>query len=299
MLDRNPHRGVTLLECLVVIAIIAVIVSLVVSSVMSARSAATRLSCQNRLRQLTLASQQFHQSQGQFPSGTEGNAADDFHPHLSWHVRLTPYLGLGTIWTDVQAAFRSDRFFLNDPPHRHRSEARPEFSCPADSRTNQPAIGRNTGRRHGLTSFLGVNGTEAGSDDGMLYYDSKSRITEVTDGTSQTLLLGERPPAGIGLRFGWWYAGWGTDRRGNADSHLGVRTRRMGSGAEGCSGPPFPFRQRSQSDPCSAFQFHSVHSGGANFGFVDGSVRFLAYSADSLLPALATKKGGETIDERP
>lgn len=111
------------------------------------------------------------------------------------------------------------------------------------------------------------------------------------------MLIGERPPGGKNLSLGWWYAGWGTDKNGEADGHLGVRVRFVGRYGDGCPGGPFEFKARTFADPCGGFQFWSVHTGGAHFARCDGSAAFLSYSADRILPALATRAGGETNPE--
>ena len=80
--------------------------------------------------------------------------------------------------------------------------------------------------------------------------------------------------------------------------HLGVAEMNpTGVGGTGCfiSGP-FVFGAGSLQEPCSVFHYWSLHSGGANFAFCDGSVHFLSYSASSILPALATRAGREVVE---
>ena len=144
---------------------------------------------------------------------------------------------------------------------------------------------------------MGVNGLRATKNDGILFLDSHVRVADISDGTSNTLLIGERPPSGKNLSLGWWYAGWGTDKNGEADGHLGVRVRFVGRYSDICKERgPFEYKSRTITDPCGGFQFWSVHPGGANFAFADGSVKFLAYSANDILPALATRAAGETVE---
>ncbi|MGL4420562.1 MAG: DUF1559 domain-containing protein, partial [Gemmataceae bacterium] len=148
-----------------------------------------------------------------------------------------------------------------------------------------------------LTSYLGVSGTNGASRDGILYQDSRHRLAEVTDGSSSTLLIGERPPA-HDFHYGWWYAGLGYDGRGSMDMVLGVREPNMLPVTTGsaCGPGNYPFRAaRGVNDPCGQFHFWSLHPGGANFAFADGSVRFLAYDANPIMPALATRAGGESV----
>ena len=131
--------------------------------------------------------------------------------------------------------------------------------------------------------------------DGVLYQDSRIRLGDIADGTSNTLMLGERP-ASADLQFGWWYAGVGQAGTGSADLVLGVREQNLQpiSGGSPCGPGAYPFSQGGFNDPCAMFHFWSPHPGGANFAFADGSVRFLSYAADPLMPALASRAGGES-----
>lgn len=78
------------------------------------------------------------------------------------------------------------------------------------------------------------------------------------------------------------------------DQGVGVRVNVTGSYGAGCSTPAH-FQSRKITDPCTPFQFGSVHPGGAHFAFADGSARFLSYSVDAYLPSLATRAGGEAV----
>ena len=134
--------------------------------------------------------------------------------------------------------------------------------------------------------------------DGMLYRNSRTRIADATDGASNTLLLGERPPS-ADYQFGWWYAGGGQPRLGTADMTLSVREPNLQPITAGslCGPGRYPFMPaKGFDDQCGMFHFWSPHPGGANFAFADGSVRFLHYSADPIMPALATRAGGESVD---
>ncbi|WP_407936144.1 DUF1559 family PulG-like putative transporter [Gemmata algarum] len=146
----------------------------------------------------------------------------------------------------------------------------------------------------GLTSYLGVCGTDHTTGDGMLFRSSRVRFADATDGTSNTLLICERPPSTGNGGFGWWYAGVGQDSAGSGDMLLGVReiNRRSSSYTEGCGVGPYRFLSGAD-EPCDTFHFWSRHPGGANAAFADGSLRFLRYAADEMLPALATRAGGE------
>jgi prepilin-type processing-associated H-X9-DG protein len=130
---------------------------------------------------------------------------------------------------------------------------------------------------------------------GMLYSGSRTRIIDATDGSSNTLLVGERPPS-ADMVFGWWYSGSGQLLTGQADSHLGVQERNLfGALYHGCPRVGYSFQSRERSDPCLVFQFWSYHGDGAHFALTDGSVRILTFKAASVLPALSTRAGGEVV----
>ena len=132
--------------------------------------------------------------------------------------------------------------------------------------------------------------------DGVFVQDRRFGLNAVTDGTSSTLLLGERPPS-ADFQFGWWYAGVGQKLSGSGDLILGVREQNLQPIVSGskCGPGAYPFRASRLDDPCGMFHFWSPHPGGANFAFCDGSVHFLRYSANDIMPALATRAGGEAV----
>src|SRR5687768_14789445 len=106
-MPRRP--GFTLVELLLVTAVVGLLTALSAAGVQRARAAADRARCGNHLRQLGLALHQYHQSRGALPPGTAGPA--DPTPFLAWHARLLPYLGRAAEWAEVEAAFRADKDF--------------------------------------------------------------------------------------------------------------------------------------------------------------------------------------------
>jgi prepilin-type processing-associated H-X9-DG protein len=125
----------------------------------------------------------------------------------------------------------------------------------------------------------------------MLYLDSNIRLTDIFDGSSNTVMVGERPPSQNGW-FGRWHGGWGYWRVG--DSILGVRETALNP-ITGCGAGPNHFAYDRPSNPCASFHFWSLHPGGGHFLFADGGVKFLPYTADPILPMLATRSGGEAV----
>jgi prepilin-type N-terminal cleavage/methylation domain-containing protein/prepilin-type processing-associated H-X9-DG protein len=290
----SARRGLSLVELLVGVAVAALLAGLTAAAVQRARAAADRARCAHHLRQLGLALHQYHHGHHRLPAGTAGPA--DPMPFSAWTARLLPYLEQSALWAETAAAFRSERDFLKDPPHRRLAEPVPLFACPADPRARVPGV-TPSGARRGLTSYLGVEGVNTARRDGVLFLNSAVRLADVADGTGQTLLAGERPPSSDFV-LGWWYAGWGMDQTGSGDAVLGVRAKNNKEYAPGCETGPYHFRPGRPDDPCAAFGFWSVHPGGAHFALCDGSVRFLRYAADPLMPALATRAADDTFAGR-
>jgi prepilin-type N-terminal cleavage/methylation domain-containing protein/prepilin-type processing-associated H-X9-DG protein len=279
----------SLIELLIVIAIIAVLIGLLVPAVQRIRDTAARLQCVNHLHQIGLALHGYHGANGRLPPGVSVQGGTDSYPFMSWNTRLLPYLEQDGVWRQSLAAYRQNADFRVDPPHPFTTVLA-VYGCPSEGRTLAP--GYADGLRVAFTAYLGVLGTNLFRKDGVMFIDSQVRFADITDGASNTLMAGERPPSADGL-LGWWYAGWGQNQDGSAEMLLGVRERNVEPRYPYCPAGPYSFRAGRPDETCDVFHFWSMHIGGANFLFCDGSVRFLAYSADPLLPALATRAGGE------
>ena len=111
-------------------------------------------------------------------------------------------------------------------------------------------------------------------------------------------MIGERPPS-ADLMFGWWYAGSGYDKRGSGDVVLGVRDYDYPPffTSLNCSVDKVGLMDGNLSDDCDQTHFWSLHAGGANFVMADGSVHFITYESNRLMPALATRAGGDIVEE--
>lgn len=285
----------TLLELLVSIAIIGVLVGLTAGGIQKVRAAAARASCANNLRQLALAAEQYHHARSHYPTGFASAARPKNLPYLGWPGRLLPYLEQDALWRRIEAAFGSDPsplVFYGHAPHAEllKTPVR-AFACPADGRaaTSQVANGVPVA----FTSYLGNSGRNHIQKDGVLFADSVTRQAEITDGLSNTLLIGERPPA-HDFRIGWWYRGWGLYDDGTAETVLGVRERNFTNDYRDCPPGPYKFAEDKASNPCAIFHFYSPHPGGAHWALCDGSVRFVRYSAADALTALSTRARGDT-----
>jgi prepilin-type processing-associated H-X9-DG protein len=285
----RPRVALTLVETLVVIAIIGALVGLLLPAVQKARAAGQRAQCLNNLRQIGIALHQYHDARQQLPPGISVQGGQSPQPYLGWTARILPYLEQAALWEATEQAFAQDRNFLNVPPHTPQTVAVPTFACASDPRTLSPGAKYNKA----FTIYLGVEGLNQHQKNGVLFLDSRARFAEVTDGAANTLMAGERPPSGDEI-LGWWYAGYGQDRDGSAEMLLGVNEQlTQPRYFSACTFGPYQFGPGRVDDPCSAFHFWSLHPGGGHFLFVDGSARLLSYSAAPLMPALATRSGGE------
>lgn len=283
-MKRHNREAFTLIETIVVMAIIGLLLGMTMAAVQRVRMRVAALDCQNRLRQVSIALQSYHGAHLSFPPGCRGFQSPQ--PHMSWMTRILPFLDDGALWEESLKAFRAAPFFLDKPHLQIVSRAMPKFMCPLEqSQTADFSV------TVGLTSFLGVSGRSNSVFDGVIYFESAVRIADITDGTSCTLAVGERPPS-RDKRLGWWYAGWGSGQDGTGDLILGVRERN--SEYPHCPRQSNHFVPGTDSD-CDAFHFWSRHPGGAHFVLADGSVRFLAYSTNLIMPALATRAGGEAV----
>jgi prepilin-type N-terminal cleavage/methylation domain-containing protein/prepilin-type processing-associated H-X9-DG protein len=293
MSDQPRRHGFSLIELIVVLAILAVLVGLLVPAVQKIRSAAAKTACADRIRQIDLAFHNYHAARGALPPGMSLEYQSEPYQYMSWRVRLLPYLEQDAIWREAVEAYRiQPNDFRVSPPHPFATVVR-TFGCPSDARVQQAGIVRGT-LPVAYSSYLGVSGSRQSHHDGVLFVDSRIRLTDISDGTSQTLLIGERPHSADGI-LGWWYAGTGQSFDGSAAAVMSVRERVVSVWGLGCPPGPYSFGPGQFDNQCDAFHFWSPHPGGAHFAFADGSVRFLAYSADSILPALATRAGGESV----
>jgi len=297
MANRPSERcgAFTLIELLVVIGIIAILTGLLLSAVQQARAAAARLKCENNLKQIGLAFQMYHDTYGSLPPGFRSLTDTQPMPWSGWPLSLLPQLEQTALFANAPAAYGLNRNPFVNPPHTGLATVVSMYVCPSDPLSPSTHLAPISEIVVAFTDYLGVSGTNYATKEGVLFPDSHIRFAEITDGLSNTLLAGERPPSSD-FQFGWWYAGIGQKFTGSADMILGVQEVNLlpvtptscGPGASSYS----PGRPGS---PCNMFHFWSYHPGGANFLFADGSVHFLPYSVAPIMVPLATRAGGEAI----
>jgi prepilin-type N-terminal cleavage/methylation domain-containing protein/prepilin-type processing-associated H-X9-DG protein len=289
---RTRHRkGFTLIELLVVIAIIAILIALLVPAVQKVREAAARTQCVNNLKQTGLALHGYHGANKVLPSGYYSSGT---FLYTGWQLQLLPYLEQTSLWTQCNTYLQANTGATDSTNFPAVDFKMAVFICPANTRPQDMNYG---GVNYELTSYMAVAGTSSNSPisaDGVLYCNSQIKLTGITDGTSNTIAVGERPCTGD-LQWGWGFAPYGTGA-GNGDTVLGTRDTALASTMGDVAtnvGLQAPTQPQTTGDIDGA-HFWSFHPGGANFLFCDGTVRFLTYSANNILPALGTAAGGET-----
>lgn len=308
-MTTGRRAGVSLIETLVVIGLLGLLLGLLLPAVQNVRAAASRMTCLSNMRQIGLALQNYESNYRSLPpemvefppSGGKG-----FGAALSWRVPLLPYLEQETLWAKALQAVRLDPYSYHNPPHEVFQMVLRTYICPNDGRLLQPLSDPNSQITGAYTSYLGISGRGPGPNGfaekphyrGVFSaYPNGTRVADIRDGTSNTLAVGERPPPTL-LGTGWWYSAQcdptqpGGPCRGPATSMLVDMPEPIVF--DGCSGP-FYFGPGRLDNPCDRFHFWSLHSGGANFLFADASARFLRYDAQAILPALATRAGGENV----
>jgi prepilin-type N-terminal cleavage/methylation domain-containing protein/prepilin-type processing-associated H-X9-DG protein len=311
----STRQGFTLVELLIVIAIIAILIGLLLPAVQKVREAANRMKCANNLKQLGLACHNYHDVNNAFPPGGY------FLPHTdpvqnggynkgSWHVHVLPYIEQENLFRQI-----------------------PNLDVPGvDSISQAVAVGvlprpLNFGRCPGddynpaapVTNYVGSAGPQCwgalgcqnkpnqkycnGTDEpiprplspptypgytaspnggqtmdasqvrGMMnWFGATITLAMVTDGTSNTLLLGETLPGERAMRD---TNNWARSKPGST-TIIPINTRTPYLGTDGCTVAP----DRYYLNYNVAEGFKSCHSGGANFALADGSVRFLSQAID-------------------
>ncbi len=294
-MQRFPKRlnslGFTLIEVLVIIAIVGILAALMLKAVAMAREAARRVACENNMRQIGLGLHLHHDVYSRLPPGTERERPSQAssRPSQGYTAALLPFVEQAALEHLSSLAYRSDSSPFSESHNRVIATPIPVFSCPSDGRMTTSQQSVRYGLRVAGTSYLGVSGIDGFDQRGGLFGSSQVRFKDVTDGLSQTLLVGERPPS-AGFDLGWWYAGVGLGS-GELEHHLGVAQIAPSPYGDCSFGPYFPAMGRIDQE-CSANQFWSLHPSGVVFLRFDGSVDFMSYQTDEqTLQALATRSG--------
>lgn len=284
MLRRTRNsRGFTLIELLVVIAIIAVLIALLLPAVQQAREAARRTQCKNNLKQIGLAMHNYLDVHGIFPLAAMVKL--DFpNSWWGWSVMIMPYIDQANLYNQLKAGDDTLETAGMDPIRRKSlTTPLPVFICPTDFGAglcdNRPFKVKAAG---GLcvgmivtgsdlvmakSNYMGSNGNRD-SDGIFLSGGGKCRIKDITDGTSNTIMVGERSTPTF------WAGVWAgqeltCDSITNVWCVAGKTEYRMNNGQ---LSDPTASNAANQPHLC----FSSLHTGGAHFLLCDGSARFIS-----------------------
>jgi prepilin-type processing-associated H-X9-DG protein len=209
---------------------------------------------------------------------------------------ILPQMDEGPLWAQSQEACQEDSLPFHNPPHIGYVTVLPAYVCPTDARLLLP-LTTPSGDQAAFTSYIGISGSAAGPRliPGVLGQAVGVRLTEITDGLTQTLMVGERPPPDS-LQAGRWYSGlYGFENNPGPDEAIAIPAPRWVQDWE-CAPASSNFGPGRTDNPCDRYHLWSLHPGGANFLFADGAARFLPYSAAPIMPALATRSGGEPVE---
>lgn len=308
----SSRRGFTLIELLVVIAIISVLLGLLLSAIQRTREAASRIKCQNQLRQIGIALHGFHTRHERLPSGYQSRIASDgsdLGPGWGWAAYLLDDMEQG----NLQRRLSLDLAVQDTANITNILVPLTQFRCPSEeplevvtvmaSPLQSGKMMTNCLPPPGVTltpvllapsNYVAMFGTgsmtaDPGAGNGAFYRNSSTRFLDVSDGLSNTIFAGERSN-NLGLTAWAGAVPYGIvppqvdTTFGDADGAALILAH---AGEGNAIHPP----------NCTANHvedFRSRHSGGANFLLGDGSVRFIAQTIQpNVWAALATRAGGE------
>jgi prepilin-type N-terminal cleavage/methylation domain-containing protein/prepilin-type processing-associated H-X9-DG protein len=303
-------RGFSLIELLVVIAIISILIAILLPAVQQAREAARRIQCRNNLKQFGLALANYHNSYDRFPPGGTRDCCGS-GPNLGFIPRLFPYLDLGTIYDNLNLN-SADATLLPPVPPATTAAANPVINvpitiaiCPSDSNLEPNPNGAGPGGiGYATTNYDGSAGSMVlGSTDpactvyvtGVLINDWPDAsnintisgmggrsgacigISHVRDGTSNVIHMGEILPSCNPNGFGGLWLMDGLNYHAVTAAPINDYTT-----CPWATGSQIRFPGCTTANWNIGWGFRSMHSGGANFLFVDGSVHVLSSSINYL-----------------
>jgi prepilin-type N-terminal cleavage/methylation domain-containing protein/prepilin-type processing-associated H-X9-DG protein len=271
-------RGFTLVELLVVIAVIGVLLSLALPAVQQARAAARRAQCVNHLHQLAVGLHNYHDAHNILPAGAIvlGPGLPIVFSGWGWGAMILPMVDQAPLYSQINFS-HGTAVGANEPL---LAQSVPVWRCPSDGSEDQIPVVVGS---HPTTMV--ATGNYCGST-GMLGPLSAVRFSRVTDGLSQTLMLGERVNQPLAPGNPPFTASWS-----------GIVSK-----SDGYVFNSLPYTSAIATYPINFHlggtqNFSSRHTGGAHFAFGDGSVRFLSENMDGdTFQALGTPDGGEVVE---
>jgi prepilin-type N-terminal cleavage/methylation domain-containing protein/prepilin-type processing-associated H-X9-DG protein len=302
------RQGFTLIELLVVIAIIAALLGLLMPAVQKVREAAARLQCKNNLKQIGLALHHYHDAEQSFPSGyvafaSYSDGATDTAPGWGWAALVLPYL-------EQDALYRQINFKQSVAVSPAAQVSVKMYLCPSDPTPPgafavPDAFGNPVVWAAPCSYAACVGGDESETDGpsglGIFYRNSRTRFTDISDGTSNTILVGERAWCNANGIWAGAVPG-GVILRGRLNPNPGSPS---GSYPAATLVLAHSHLNNATSDTDGGLDdFSSRHTGGSNFVFADGSVHSIrsiagdnadgSYTRDGLaFQALGTRANGD------
>lgn len=296
---RSFSRAFTIVELLIVIAIIGMLVAVLLPAVQSARESARRMTCQNNLRQIGVALSEYEGAHQVYPPGYESRVNDDGSdggPGWGWAAIVLREMEQTSLHASIDFSLPID-----DPKNeRARTQVVASYQCPSDTFTDtwmvvsHDRLGNVKRKICEIASanYIGVFGiTEPGVDgEGMFYRNSHVRVKDIEDGISNTFMVGERSHQ-------WCEATWvGAIPEASLfppENSLAVPFVQDASGM--VLGHTFEGLPNASGIECN--NFSSGHPHGGNFVYVDGHVDFISdLSSMELYLARSTIAGGESVE---
>ncbi len=305
LLVRGRRSGFTLIELLVVIAIIAVLIGLLLPAVQKVRDAANNMSCRNNLKQIALGLHNYHDTNSRFPAGSlyKQTSPDKYNYYDTWTIALLPFIEQGNVFVyydplvpnAIDDAKSPKMALLRQMPANYRCVAGADWGG-TDWGKDQGGNNENWDDATQVKNWLMKNHPE---DRGVMHAAGVAgavaeRIGSITDGTSNTLMVGEystktHVTSEFSRRTFWAYAYTSY----NESCVTFAQSRTLIPDFDLCNNTA-----PGGSNQCKR-AWGSFHSGGLlNFAMCDGSVRGISPSVDmnSVLPALATIAGQEVVN---
>jgi prepilin-type N-terminal cleavage/methylation domain-containing protein len=277
-----PVRGFTLVELLVVIAIIGVLVALLLPAVQAAREAARRCQCVNNVSQIGLAVHSYEFHFEHLPAGVT-NATGPIRnepegTHISWIVKILPFMEETTLYRSIDQAAGA----YAGVNAKLRALEISTIKCPSN-----PEAPTNEAKTIAYSNYVGchhdIEAPINEDNNGLLFLNSKVRFNEIYDGSTKTILIGEKVHSEDDL--GWMSGTRGTLR--NTGTPIGQNPNFVRPGSAPVEKP--------RVGPMYVGGFGTYHSGGvAIFGIADGSARGLTSDIDpKLFQLLGNRADGE------
>lgn len=274
------RKGFTLIELLVVIAIIAVLIALLLPAVQQAREAARRSQCKNHLKQIGLALHNYTDTYKVFPPASSYNMnASDPRNCVSAFVFILPYMEQATLYQKWDFNYNQTAS-QNSVANRTPVSA---YFCPTRPRTskNATASSQDALGDYALSAGTGhTNSADPAQSKGLFHMNSAISFRDITDGSSNTFMIGEKGVEyyeTLSQQFRW---GWHSARS------TVVRLNKFVGGTV-----PGIYSDTNAN-------FASDHTGGGHFALGDGSVRFVSENIDfTLYKNIGDRADGNVISD--